>query len=192
LRCVFAQKHIFYFEEDTHIFKELLINSEIREREVRLIDQSGEQLGVMSIYSAMRLADESALDLVMIVPQSKPPVCKLLDYQKYRFDLIKKEKEERRNRKIVELKTVQISAVIDVGDLEIKARKTREFLEDGDKVKVSLMMRGRQQAHPEISMQMMQDFFKRVEEYAATEKAPIQEGRMITMVLTPKKKKEII
>lgn len=146
-------------------------------------------MGVMSTYSAMRLAEEKGLDLVMIAPQSKPVVCKLLDYKKYRFDLIKKEKEERRNRKTVELKTVQISAVIDVGDLEIKARKTREFLEEGNKVKVSLMMRGRQQAHPEISMAMMQNFYKQVEDVAAIEKPASQEGRTITMVLAQSKKK---
>jgi translation initiation factor IF-3 len=188
--CFCLRKNTFFiFREDTLIFKELLINSEIREKEVRLIDQNGDQLGVMSTYNAMRLAEEKGLDLVMIAPQSKPVVCKLLDYKKYRFDLIKKEKEERKNHKTVELKTIQISAVIDVGDLEIKARKTREFLEDGDKVKVSLMMKGRQQAHPEISMAMMQNFYKLVEDVAMIEKPAAQEGRTITMVLAQAKKK---
>lgn len=142
----------------------------------------------MSTYNALRLADEKNLDLVMIAPQSTPVVCKLLDYKKYRFDLIKKEKEERRNRKIVEVKDIQLSAVIDVGDVEIKARKAKEILTEGNKVKVSLMMRGRQQAHPEISLKIIQDFYKRIEEYAALEKAPSQEGRTFTMVLAPSKK----
>jgi len=189
LRCVFAKEHIFYFiEEDTHIFKELLTNSEIRAREVRLIDNNGEQLGIMSTYNAMRLADERNLDLVMIAPQSTPPVCKLLDYKKYRFDLIKKEKEERRNRKVVEIKDIQLSAVIDKGDMEIKARRARGFIGDGNKVKVSLMMRGRQQAHPEIAMNVIQDFYKLLEDIVVLERAPVKEGRTFTMVLAPSKK----
>lgn len=143
----------------------------------------------MSTYNAMRLADERNLDLVMIAPQSAPPVCKLLDYKKYRFDLIKKEKEERRNRKVVEIKDIQLSAVIDVGDVAIKARKTREIIGEGNKVKVSLMMRGRQQAHPEISLKIIQDFYKLVEDIAVQEKAPSQEGRSFIMVLAPTKKK---
>lgn len=143
----------------------------------------------MSTYNAMRLADERSLDLVMIAPQSTPPVCKLLDYKKYRFDLIKKEKEERRNRKVVEIKDIQLSAVIDVGDVAIKARKTREIIGEGNKVKVSLMMRGRQQAHPEISLKIIQDFYKLVEDIAVQEKAPSQEGRTFIMVLAPSKKK---
>lgn len=144
---------------------------------------------MMSTYNAMRLADERNLDLVMIAPQSAPPVCKLLDYKKYRFDLIKKEKEERRNRKVVEIKDIQLSAVIDVGDVAIKARKTREIIGEGNKVKVSLMMRGRQQAHPEISLKIIQDFYKLVEDIAVQEKAPSQEGRSFIMVLAPTKKK---
>lgn len=142
----------------------------------------------MSTYNALRLADEKNLDLVMIAPQSTPVVCKLLDYKKYRFDLIKKEKEEFRNRKVVEIKDIKLSAVIDVGDVEIKARKAKEVLADGNKVKVSLMMRGRQQAHPEISLKIIQDFYKRLEEFGTLEKAPSQEGRTFTMVIAPSKK----
>ncbi|HOB64673.1 MAG: translation initiation factor IF-3 [Clostridiales bacterium] len=166
----------------------MLINSEIREKEVRLIDSGGEQLGIMSTYNALRLAEERNLDLVLIAPQSKPPVCKLLDYKKYRFDLIKKEKEERRNRKVVEVKDIQLSPVIDIGDLNTKARKTREILEDGNKVKVTLIMRGRQQAHPEIGFKIINEFFARVEDIATQEKAPTREGRTIMMVLAPSKK----
>jgi|CZCB01.1.fsa_nt_gi translation initiation factor IF-3 len=142
----------------------------------------------MSTYNALRLAEERNLDLVLIAPQSKPPVCKLLDYKKYRFDLIKKEKEERRNRKVVEVKDIQLSPVIDIGDLNTKARKTREILEDGNKVKVTLIMRGRQQAHPEIGFKIINEFFARVEDIATQEKAPTREGRTIMMVLAPSKK----
>lgn len=142
----------------------------------------------MSTYNALRLAEERNLDLVLIAPQSKPPVCKLLDYKKYRFDLIKKEKEERRNRKVVEVKDIQLSPVIDIGDLNTKARKTREILEDGNKVKVTLIMRGRQQAHPEIGFKIINEFFARVEDIATREKAPTREGRTIMMVLAPSKK----
>lgn len=153
-----------------------------------MIDSNGEQMGVMSTYNAMRLANERSLDLVMIAPQSTPPVCKFLDYKKYRFDIIKKEKEERRNRKVVEIKDIQLSAVIDVGDMAIKARKTREIISDGNKVKVSLMMRGRQQAHPEIALNVIQDFYKLVEDIVSLEKEPSREGRSFTMVLAPSKK----
>jgi translation initiation factor IF-3 len=142
----------------------------------------------MSTYNALRLAEERNLDLVLIAPQSKPPVCKLLDYKKYRFDLIKKEKEERRNRKVVEVKDIQLSPVIDIGDLNTKARKTREILEDGNKVKVTLIMCGRQQAHPEIGFKIINEFFARVEDIATREKAPTREGRTIMMVLAPSKK----
>lgn len=170
------------------IFKELSINSDIREKEVRLISESGEQLGVMSTAAAQRLADVKDRDLVMISPTANPPVCKIMDYNKYRFDQIKKEKEDKKNRSVVELKEMRLSAVIDIGDLKTKAKKVREFLTDGNKVKVSIMMRGRQQAHPEISMGIMDSFFEEVKDLGIIEKRPNQEGRIINMVLAPIKK----
>jgi translation initiation factor IF-3 len=189
LLCVRFRGHFFNInKEDSNIFKELQINYEIRAREVRLIDQEGKQLGVVSTIKALGIADEKGLDLVMISPQAEPPVCKLLDYNKYRFDLIKKEKEDKRNRKNVELKDIWLSATIDVGDLDVKAKKAREFIEDGDKVRLSIKMKGRQQAHPDISVGVMNDFFKRVEDIAVMEKKPLQEGRNITMVIMPIKK----
>lgn len=185
---LFAKTH-FLFKEDFNIFKDLQINYEIREREVRLIDETGKQLGILPTPKAMAFAEDKNLDLVMISPAATPPVCKLMDYKKYRFDLIKKEKEDKKNRNNIELKELWLSATIDVGDLDTKARKSREFLEDGHKVKLSIKMKGRQQAHPEVSMGVMDDFFARVNDIAQIEKKPLQEGRNITMVIAPLAKK---
>jgi len=163
----------------------LLTNYDIREREVRLIDENGTQLGIVPTPKAMSIADGKNLDLVMISPQANPPVCKLMNYSKYRFDQIKREKEERKNRKNVELKEIRLSAVIDVGDVEIKSKKAREFILDGQKVRLSILMRGRQQAHPEISVKVMEDFFEKVSDIAQMEKKPNQMGRTITMIIAP-------
>lgn len=182
--------HIFLFkEEDTPIFKDLQINFDIRDKEVRVIDEQGEQLGVMSSEEANRMADYRNLDLVKISPQATPPVCKFMDYGKYRFELIKKEKELKKNQKIVDIKDVWLSATIDVGDLEVKAKKAREFLEEGDKVRLSIRMKGRQQAHPEVSVEVMDAFFAKVDDVSTIEKKPLHEGRSITMILTPNIKK---
>ncbi|MFA5450269.1 MAG: translation initiation factor IF-3 [Clostridia bacterium] len=163
----------------------MLTNYDIREREVRLIDENGTQLGIVPTPKAMSIADGKNLDLVMISPQANPPVCKLMNYSKYRFDQIKREKEERKNRKNVELKEIRLSAVIDVGDVEIKSKKAREFILDGQKVRLSILMRGRQQAHPEISVKVMEDFFEKVSDIAQMEKKPNQMGRTITMIIAP-------
>ncbi len=186
---MFADADTFFIRRDTHIFKELQINSEIRDREVRLIDDKGVQMGIMPTAQAQRIADERELDLVKISPQATPPVCKLLDYPKYRFDLIKREKEERKNHKSIELKDIWLSATIDVGDMKTKAKKAREFVEEGNKVRLSIRMKGRQQAHPEISMQVMDDFFELLKDVAQIEKKPLHEGRNITMVIAPLAKK---
>lgn len=161
------------------------INSEIRDKEVRLIAEDGTQLGVMPTAKANHIADERNLDLVKISPNAVPPVCKLLDYSKYRFDQIKREKEERKNSKGVELKDIWLSASIDVGDLETKARKAREFIKEGNKVRLSIRMKGRQQAHPEISIGVMNTFFEKLSDVAIMEKKPLQEGRSIAMVIAP-------
>lgn len=181
-------ERIFYWEDDS-IFKELQINYEIREREVRLISETGEQLGVMPTPKALHIAEDKNLDLVLISPQAKPPVCKLIDYKKYRFDLIKKEKEDKKNHKNIEQKDIWLSATIDVGDMETKAKKVREFLTEGHKVRLSIRMKGRQQAHPEISVGVMEEFFEKVKDLAVMEKKPLQEGRTITMVVAPVTKK---
>jgi len=164
------------------------INGEIRDREVRVIDESGEQLGVMSSLEAYRLAQSRELDLVKISPQAIPPVCKILDYGKFKYELGKKEKEARKNQKIVLLKEIWLSAVIDTHDLETKARMAVKFIDDGDKVRLSIRMKGRQMAHPEVSMKVMDDFFELVKEVAVREKAPLREGRTIAMIIAPIKK----
>ena len=162
-----------------------MINEQIRDREVRLIGADGEQIGVMSAKDAMRLAREAELDLVKIAPNAKPPVCKITDYGKYRYDQIKKDKQAQKNSKGTEIKEVQLSQTIDIGDLKTKAKHTRAFIEDKNKVKVTIRMRGRQNAHPELSIEMMAKFFEMVSDVAVKEKEPVLEGRNVTMMLGP-------
>ena len=165
------------------------MNGEIRDREIRVISSSGEMLGVMSPREALRLAEEENLDLVKISPQAVPPVCKIMDYGKFKFEQAKKEKENRRNQKIVELKEVQLSMTIDVGDLNVKAKQARKFLEAGNKVKVSIRLRGRQMAHSSIAKDVMTGFYESLKDVAAIEKPMNMEGRNIIMILAPAAKK---
>ncbi|MDR3185855.1 MAG: translation initiation factor IF-3 [Christensenellaceae bacterium] len=164
-------------------------NYDIREPQVRLIGSDGQQLGIKTIQEAQRIADDKNLDLVLINPTATPPVCKIMDYKKYRFELLKKEKDEKKNRKVVELKDIWLSATIDVGDLETKSKQARKFIADGNKVRLSIRMKGRQQIHPEISMGVMNEFFTLVNDIAQIEKSPLQDGRNITMVIVPLTKK---
>jgi translation initiation factor IF-3 len=167
----------------------LYTNYDIREPQVRLIGSDGQQLGIKTIQEAQRIADDKNLDLVLINPTATPPVCKIMDYKKYRFELLKKEKDEKKNRKVVELKDIWLSATIDVGDLETKSKQARKFIADGNKVRLSIRMKGRQQIHPEISMGVMNEFFTLVNDIAQIEKSPLQDGRNITMVIVPLTKK---
>ncbi len=169
---------------------ELMINEEIRDREVRLIDQNGAQLGVMPTRRAMELAEEAQLDLVKIVPNAQPPVCKLIDYDKHRFEQAKRERELRKNQKIVTLKEVQLSATIEDNDVQVKAKNAIRFLQEGDKVKVSIRFRGRQIAHSEIGMKVMADFIERTKDYCTVERRPLLDGRHMIMILAPKAEKE--
>lgn len=162
------------------------MNEEIRDREVRVIDQNGEQLGVMPTRKALELAEEAELDLVKIVPTAKPPVCKLMDYDKYRYEQSKKEREIRKNQKVVSLKEVQLSATIEENDIQTKAKAATKFLKGGDKVKVSIRFRGRQITHQEIGLAVMQDFVNRVKDVAIVERKPSVEGRHMIMILVPK------
>ena len=162
------------------------INDEIRDREVRLIGSNGEQLGVMSSQEALRIAYDEDLDLVKISPNANPPVCKIMNYGKYKFEQLKKSKEARKNQKVVELKEIWLSMTIDIGDLNVKAKQTQKFLRSGNKVKVSIRMRGRQNAHSDLGIDVMQRFFTLVENDAVIEKKPMQEGRSILMILAPK------
>lgn len=164
---------------------DLLINEQIRAREVRLVDENGEQMGIFQIDKAMELAEQKQLDLVCIAPQGKPPVCKVMDYGKYRFELLKKNKEAKKNQKIVNLKEVRLSATIDQHDLEVKSKNARKFLSAGDKVKVSIRFRGRQVSHSSLGLEVMKHFFSSVEDVGHMERHPKMEGRNMFMILAP-------
>ncbi len=168
---------------------DLTINEDIREREVRVVNENGEQLGIMPTVQALRLAEEKQLDLVNIAPAAKPPVCKLMDYGKYRFEQSKREKEIRKNQKIIETKEVRLSATIEDHDIDVRFRQAAKFLQDGCKVKVSIRFRGRQIAHSEIGTEVMQMFAERIKDYGIVEKKPALEGRSMTMLLAPKDSK---
>ena len=163
------------------------INEEIRDREVRVISAEGEQLGIMSASAALQLAEEADLDLVKISPNAVPPVCKIMNYGKFKFEQAKREKENRKNQKVVELKEIYLSMTIDIGDLNVKAKKTVEMLGDGNKVKVSIRMRGRQQAHATMGIDVMRRFFDMLSGKAVMDKEPKTEGRNILMILSPAK-----
>ncbi|MCI8410422.1 MAG: translation initiation factor IF-3 [Lachnospiraceae bacterium] len=164
-----------------------MINEQIRDREVRLIGEDGEQLGVMSSKDAMKLAREADLDLVKIAPNAKPPVCKIVDYGKYRYELARKEKEAKKKQKVTEVKEIRLSPNIDVNDLNTKANQVRKFLSKGDKVKVALRFRGREMAHMGVGKQILEDFFKKLEDVAVIEKPAKLEGRSMIMFLGEKR-----
>lgn len=163
-----------------------MINEEIRDREVRVVDQSGEQLGVMPIKQALDLAEERQLDLVKIAPQARPPVCKLMDYGKFRFEQSKREREIRKNQKVITVKEVRLSATIEDHDVEVKFKNAVKFLKEGNKVKVSIRFRGRQITHSEIGLQVMHDFAEQIKEYGTIERRPLIEGRNMTMMIAPR------
>ena len=165
--------------------KELQINEQIRDREIRLVDSDGSQLGVMPLQKARELAEQRNLDLVKIAPQATPPVCKIIDYGKFRFEQSKREKENRKNQTIVELKEIRLSMTIDVGDIAVKTKQCIKFLEAGNKVKVSIRMKGRENARAYQGVKVMQDFFEGLEGKAVQDKKPSTEGRMIIMMLSP-------
>ena len=164
-----------------------MINEQIRDKEVRLIGADGEQLGIMSAREAYKLAQEAELDLVKIAPGAKPPVCKIIDYGKYRYELARKEKEARKKQKTVELKEVRLSPNIDTNDLNTKMNAARKFISKGDKVKVTLRFRGREMAHMHNSKYILDDFAEKLADIAVVEKAPKVEGRSMTMFLTEKR-----
>jgi translation initiation factor IF-3 len=166
-----------------------MINEEIRDREVRVVDQNGEQLGVMSSRQALELAEERQLDLVKIAPTARPPVCKLMDYGKYRFEQSKREREIRRNQKVVTIKEVRLSATIEDHDIEVREKQAIKFLKDGDKVKATIRFRGRQIAHSEIGMEVMKDFAERIKDYGNVTKKPSIEDRNMFMIIDPKDEK---
>ena len=166
--------------------KELLINEEINDKEVRLVGEKGEQLGIFPLADAMRIADEKNLDLVKIAPQAVPPVCKIMDYGKYRFEQAKREKEARKNQKIVETKEIRLSLNIDVHDFETKLNNGIKFLKAGDKLKVSIRFKGRQMAHPELGQEVMKRFAEACAEHGTIDKLPKLEGRNMLMFVSSK------
>lgn len=166
---------------------ELMINEKIRDREVRLIGVNGEQLGIMSSREAMKLAEEAELDIVKIAPTAKPPVCKIIDYGKYRYELARKEKEAKKKQKVVEIKEIRMSPNIESNDLNTKMSAAKKFLEKGNKVKVTLRFRGREMAHMQSRKHILDDFAESLADVAVIEKAPKVEGRNISMVLAEKK-----
>ncbi len=170
--------------------KELQINEQIRDREVRLIGDDGTQYGVIPVREAQSIAYEKGLDLCKVSPPTvQPPTCKLMDYGKYRYDQQKREKEARKNQHTVELKEVRLSATIDVGDTKRLAAQTAKFIADGNKVKASIRLKGRQQAHPEIAVNIIKEYIELSGEGIVVEKPPVQEGRMIYTILAPQNKK---
>ena len=164
-----------------------MINEQIRDKEVRVIGEEGQQLGVMSPKDAMKLAREAEVDLVKIAPSAKPPVCKLVDYGKYKYELVRKEKEAKKKQRTIEVKEVRLSPNIDVNDLNTKCNSARKFIEKGNKVKVTLRFRGREMAHVQSSKQILDVFSERMADVAVVDKAPKMEGRSMTMFLTEKR-----
>ena len=168
---------------------DLLINDQIRDREVRLIDENGEQLGIMPIGKALDLSEEHGLDLVRIVPNAAPPVCKIMNYGKFKFEQAKREKEAKKNQKVVELKEVRLSPTIEDHDINVRVKAATKFLSDGDKVKVSIRFRGRQLSHTEVGGKVMECFLEKLGDIYVIERRPAMEGRMMIMVLAPKSAK---
>lgn len=168
------------------IIKELQINEEIRDREVRLIDVDGEQLGIVNTRKALEIAEEKRLDLVKVAPTANPPVCRIMDYGKYKYELAKREKEARKNQKVINVKEIRLTPNIEAHDLNVKAKTAIRFLESGDKVKVSVRFRGREMGHTEIGREVLKDFAKLIDEVGTIEKPAKLEGRNMVMHLTPK------
>lgn len=178
-----------FLKEITTIFKEQLINEQITAKDVRLIGMDGEQLGVMPIEKARQIADNEGLDLVLMSGNSSPAVCKIMDYDKYRFDSIKREKELKKNQKIIELKEIQLTMRIDQYHINFKLKNAQKILQDGDKVKVSLRMRGREQAYAKNAVEVVENFVNALSEFGSVDKKPEIVGRNVIVVINPKKTK---
>ena len=179
--------YLFCFLMEGKTISELMINEQIRDREVRVIGADGEQMGIMSSAEAMRIAEEAGLDLVMIAPTAKPPVCKIVDYGKYRYELARKEKEAKKKQRTIEVKEIRLSPNIDTNDLNTKINAARKFLSKGDRVKITLRFRGREMAHMANSKHILDDFAQALADISVMEKAPKVEGRAMTMFLTEKR-----
>lgn len=166
---------------------ELMLNEQIRDKEIRLVGEDGEQLGIMSAKDALKMAKEANLDLVKIAPTAKPPVCKIVDYGKYRYEQARREKEAKKKQKVTEVKEIHLSPNIDVNDLTTKANQARKFVEKGNKVKVALRFRGREMAHMATGKEVLDSFFEKLSDVAVVEKPAKLEGRSMIMVLAEKR-----
>ncbi len=185
--CLYAVTITFVFRRCLIISsKNNQVNEEIRDREVRVIDVDGAQLGIMSSAEAMKLAADKKLDLVKVAPGAKPPVCRIMDYGKYRYEMQKKAKDARKKQKTIQVKEIRLSSFIEEHDLNVKANNAAKFLKDGDKVKVSIRFRGRERGHTANGEQVMMRFAEAVSEFGSVEKKPQLEGRNMTMFLAPK------
>ena len=169
--------------------KENKINEEIRDKELRIIDEDGSMIGIMSREEALALAEERELDLVSISPNAEPPVCKIMDYGKFRYESKKKEKEAKKKQKTMEVKEIRLSTFIEEHDIQVKANTAMKFLKDGDKVKVSLRFRGREMGHTALGREVMDKFAEICSEVSTIDKAPNMEGRSLVMFLAPKSDK---
>lgn len=184
VRTFIIFKEVFFISKDAP-----QLNGEIKDKELRVISDNGEQLGVMSAKEALKLAESRGVDLVKIAPQAKPPVVKIMDYSKYRYEQAKREKENRKKQKIVDTKEIRLSLNIDIGDFNTKVNQARKFLAKGDKLKVSIRLRGREMAHPELAETNMQRFADELVNDANIDKKPKLEGRQILMFMSPKSSK---
>ena len=184
---VFSLILFFFLPEVFHIANAVhQINEEITDKEIRVIGAEGEQLGIMSAEEALKIAEENDLDLVKIAPGSVPPVCKVMDYGKFRFEQGKKEKEAKKNQRVIEIKEIRMSPGIDTNDFNTKVKNAQKFLADGDRVKVSVRFRGREMAHTEIGEELLRDFAEKCAEIANMDKSAKLEGRNMSMFLSPK------
>ena len=172
---------------EVSIISELMINEQIRDREIRLIGEDGEQLGIMSARDAMRLAREANLDLVKIAPTAKPPVCKIIDYGKYRYEQARREKEARKKQKTIEVKEIRLSPNIDTNDLNTKVNQARKFVSGGNKVKVAVRFRGRELAHTAVGKTILEDFAQKLSDIAVIDKPAKLEGKSMVMFLVEKR-----
>jgi translation initiation factor IF-3 len=174
-----------WHDKEPAIRDKLRVNARIRVREVRLIDENGVQVGIITTRDALDMARDRDLDLVEVAPTASPPVCRLMDYGKFRYEQTKKEREARKNQKQVELKEIRMKPRTDTHDLQVKANNARRFLEDGHKVKFSVRFRGREIAHPEIGREMLEQLSEDLREYAVIDQKPTLEGRAYTLILSP-------
>lgn len=162
-----------------------MINEEIRSSKVRLIDDEGEQIGVIPIKEALKMAEDKHLDLVNVAPNAKPPVCKILDYGKYKYDALKKEKEAKKNQKVINVKEIRLSPNIEKHDLEVKANQASKFLSNENRVKVSVRFRGRELGHKDLGKEVLDKFYELIKDVGQIEKKPFMEGRMMIMFMGP-------